>query len=52
MTELVATAKGMLMVSRRKTAPIGQLSPKQLDWLARKHPGIFRNVFVPLERSK
>jgi hypothetical protein len=36
MTELVATAKGMLMVSRRKTAPIAGLGPKQLQYLLDK----------------
>ena len=44
--ELVSDGKTLLMVSRRKTAPLGQLGPKQLEWLAARHPGIFRNRVV------
>jgi hypothetical protein len=30
--ELVATAKGMLMIARRPTPPIGGLGPRQIEW--------------------
>ena len=50
--ELVATgdAQRLLMVSRRKTAPLGQLGPKQLAWLEQKG-WIDRRRFVPMEKK-
>jgi hypothetical protein len=32
--ELVASAKGILMIARRPTPPIAGLGPRQLQWCA------------------
>jgi hypothetical protein len=36
--ELVASAKGMLMVSRRRTPAIHGLGPRQLQWCTQRWP--------------
>jgi hypothetical protein len=48
--ELVTDGMRMLMVSRRKTAPIAGLGPNQLQYLIDKG-WIDRRRFVPMEKK-
>jgi hypothetical protein len=53
--ELVTNGMRLTMISRRPTPPIagqrrGELTQAQLQWLAEKHPGIFRNRVERVEK--
>jgi hypothetical protein len=50
--ELVTNGKELLFKHRNLPPAMKPLGKRQLEWLASKHPGIFRNRFQPLEKSR